>query len=122
MIKREFIKFIFIGILNTIVGYSLYVLFIYLGFDYKIAAFLAMVLGVLFNFQTIGRLVFDKYNNRLLFKFISVYVVIYFVGVVIIKIGKSYGLDDYLAGFIAVFPSAIISSLLNKFYVYKEKM
>ncbi|MBT5399275.1 GtrA family protein [bacterium] len=122
MIKREFIKFIFIGILNTIVGYSLYVLFIYLGFDYKIAAFLAMVLGVLFNFQTIGRLVFDKYNNRLLFKFISVYVVIYFVGVVIIKIGKSYGLDDYLAGFIAVFPSAIISFLLNKFYVYKEKM
>jgi putative flippase GtrA len=98
------------------------VLFIYLGFDYKIAAFLAMVLGVLFNFQTIGRLVFDKYNNRLLFKFISVYVVIYFVGVVIIKIGKSYGLDDYLAGFIAVFPSAIISFLLNKFYVYKEKM
>ena len=71
MIKEEFTKFIFVGVLNTIVGYSFYALFIYLGFDYKVSVFLATVLGVLFNFQTIGRLVFNRYNNRLLFKFVA---------------------------------------------------
>jgi len=122
VIKEEFTKFIFVGVLNTIVGYSFYALFIYLGFDYKVSVFLATVLGVLFNFQTIGRLVFNRYNNRLLFKFVSVYVVVYFVGITIIKIGKSYGFDDYLAGFIAVFPNAIISFVLNRFYVFKENI
>lgn len=121
LIKKEFIRFIVVGILNTIVGYLLYAFFLYLGFDYKIAALLGTVFGVLFNFQTIGRLVFRQHDNRLIFKFISVYVIVYFTGIALIKLGKIYGLDDYSAGLIAIFPNAVIAFILNKFYVYKTK-
>lgn len=121
LIKKEFVRFIFVGILNTIVGYLLYAFFLYLGFDYKIAALLATILGVLFNFQTIGRLVFKQHDNTLILRFISVYVIVYFIGIALIKLGKICGLDDYTAGFVALFPNAALSFLLNKFYVYRTK-
>ncbi len=121
MIKKEFIRFILVGILNTIVGYGLYTLFIFVGFNYVLSSLFATILGVLFNFQTIGRIVFKRHNNSLILKFISVYVIVFLIGIGLIKILKDYGFDDYLAGFIVLFPNAIISFLLNKFYVYRTK-
>lgn len=121
MIKKEFIKFILVGILNTIVGYGLYALFIFIGFNYVFSLLFATILGVLFNFQTIGRIVFKRHHNSLVFRFINVYIVVFFIGIGLIKILKEYGFDDYLAGFIVLFPNSVISFLLNKFYVYRTK-
>jgi len=121
MIKKEFIRFIFVGVLNTIVGYGLYAMFIFFGFSYILASLFATILGVLFNFQTIGRLVFKDSDNSLIFRFIIVYIVVFFIGIWLIKILKGYGFDNYSSGFISLFPNAIISFLLNKFYVYRRK-
>ncbi len=120
MIKQQFIRFIFIGIMNTTFGYGIYAFFIFLGFDYKIAVLMGTILGVLFNFQTIGRFVFKKYDYKLFFKFLLVYVVTYFLNILFIFILKSFDLNDYISGFIALFPLAIISFLMNKFFVYKD--
>ena len=120
MIKRQIINFIFIGILNTVVGYSLYALFIFLNFYYVVAAFLATVLGILFNFQTFGRFVFTASNNASLIRFFSVYGVVFIVNVLLIKISVGFGYNEYISGLFALFPCAIISFLLNKFYVFRS--
>jgi len=121
MIHKEFIRFISVGILNTIVGYGLYAVFIFFGFNYITASLFATILGIFFNFQTIGRIVFKNHNNSLIYRFISVYAIVFIISIGSIKILKSYGFDDYSAGFIIIFPNAIISFLLNKFYVYRIK-
>ena len=90
MIRKEFVRFMLVGILNTIVGYGLYALFIFLGFNYVLSSLFATILGVLFNFQTIGRMVFKKHCNSLVFRFISVYVIVFFIGIGLIKMLKDY--------------------------------
>ena len=56
--KVRFFRFLLIGAVNTIFGYGVYALLIFLRCDYKIAALAGTVLGVLFNFLTTGRIVF----------------------------------------------------------------
>ena len=120
MLKKQIIMFIFTGIINTIFGYAMYALFIYLGCQYIFASALATVLGILFNFKTISKFVFKANENRLIFKFIGVYSLVYIANISLIKIFKIIGLNDYISGFMAVFPCAVISFILNKFYVYNR--
>ena len=75
--KSRFIKFLFVGIINTIFGYSVFAMLIILRLDYRYALLMATIFGVMFNFKTIGILVFKTKNNELIFRFIGVYCVIY---------------------------------------------
>lgn len=120
MLRKQVINFILVGILNTIFGYSAYVLFIFIGFNYILAVLFATVLGVLFNFKTISKYVFKSNDKKLIFKFIVVYSVVFIVNILLIKFFKLINLDEYLAGFISILPVAILSFLLNKFFVYKK--
>jgi len=122
MLKHEFIRFILVGVLNTIFGYSIYALFIFIGFNFVIASFFATIIGILFNFQTIGRLVFQAHDNRLIFRFFMVYGIVFLFGIIFIWLLKLIGLNNYIAGLITLFPNAIISYLLNKFYVYRRRV
>lgn len=120
MLKKQIVSFILVGLLNTAFGYGVYTLFIYLGFNYVSAALYATIIGVFFNFKTIGKIVFGSNENGLIFKFIAVYVVVFIVNVLCIKIFKSVGFNDYIAGFLAIGPYAIVSFILNKKYVFRK--
>jgi putative flippase GtrA len=120
VLSRQILRFIVVGLINTIAGYSFYALFIYLGLSYVYALGLATVIGVLFNFQTIGRLVFNSKDNALLLKFILVYVIVFGINLVLVDCGMRLGLGAYLAGAVAILPSAAISFILNKYLVFKR--
>lgn len=120
--KRLLITYLMVGILNTAVGYSLFALFIFLNFHYTLAVLLGTILGVLFNFKTIGRLVFKSHDNALIFRFISVYVVTYVMNVFGLKFFDSYGVDMYLAGFLMIFPTTAVSFTLHKCFVFRKAL
>lgn len=117
MLKKQIINFIIVGIFNTIFGYSIYALFIFLGFSYIIAVLFATLLGILFNFRTIGKYVFNSSNNGF-FKFALVYAIVFIINIVVIKILKDFGLNDYISGLLAIVPASIISFILNKYFVF----
>jgi len=119
VLKKQILNFISVGIINTLVGYGLYAVFIFLGLHYTTAVLFATVLGVLFNFKTIGKFVFHKNDNRLIFKFVGVYAVVFCVNIIVIKVLLWYGMDEYIAGFCAIIPSAVVSFVLNKWFVYR---
>lgn len=120
MLRAQLIKFFFVGVVNTVVGYSLYALFIFLGFDYVYALGIATILGVLFNFQTIGKLVFKHNNKNLIFKFVLVYIVVFCVNLMLIKFLVWFGLNEYIGGAIAIIPASALSFILNKYFVFKR--
>lgn len=120
--KRILITYLLVGILNTAVGYSLFAFFIFLGLHYTVAVLLGTVLGVLFNFKTIGGLVFKSHNNALLFRFVAVYVITYFINVSGLRIFDSYGVNMYLAGFLMIFPTTAVSFTLHKCFVFRETL
>lgn len=64
-IKNKFVRFVFVGGLNTAFGFGLYCLLIWMGLSYIWATLISHTLGVLFNFITTGRIVFDNSDNSL---------------------------------------------------------
>ena len=120
MLKKQIVNFLIVGIVNTIFGYSVYAILISQGFNYVISVLLATIMGILFNFKTIGKFVFQSHDNSLILKFFFVYFIVFIVNISIIKLFKINGLNDYLSGAIAIVPSAIISFILNKVYVFKR--
>jgi len=115
-----FQKYIIIGGVNTLFGYSVFAIFLFLGFHYSLSVLIATVLGVFFNFQTYGKLVFRSHSNHLIGKFILVYVLIYFINVLLIALLDFFKVDLFIAGVIVLFPSAYFGYLLNKRLVWKE--
>jgi putative flippase GtrA len=117
--QRRFIKFLLVGVLNTLFGYAVFALFVYLGFHYSLASLLSTILGVLFNFRTTGRLVFNNRNNSLLWRFAMVYTVVYGCNVGLLRVMDGYSINMYVAGAVAVLPLALLSYFLNKRFVFE---
>ena len=143
-IENKFIRFLFVGVLNTMFGYGLFVLFIWFGMHYSIALFCANFLGILFNYKTTGYIVFETRSNRLLLHFFLAYGIVY-----LFNLGELYLLDasnlyetildwdfmkflddlplnkekigDVIGQAITLLPNAILSFLLNKIFVFKKK-
>ena len=97
MIDKKFIKFLFVGCLNTLFGYLMYVIFISTPLKREYALLLAYMVGVLWNFKTTGVLVFKNNNNKLIFKFISAYVITYFINLLGLNFVNSAGWGEFLA-------------------------
>ena len=74
-----FFKYLVVGGVNTLFGYSVFAICLFFGFHYSLAVLVATILGVLFNFQSYGRLVFQNHSWVLLVRFILVYTIIYLV-------------------------------------------
>jgi putative flippase GtrA len=120
LMDRTFLRFVIVGMINTAFGYSVFAFFLYVGLHYSVAALLGTILGVLFNFKTIGLLVFRKGKNSLIFRFSGVYAFTYSLNVGSLKILKMNGVNMYLAGAILLAPMAIITFSLNKLYVFND--
>ncbi|MDR0645656.1 MAG: GtrA family protein [Elusimicrobiota bacterium] len=115
----KFIKFLFVGALNTAFGYACFVFFVALGFGEILAPLFSTVLGVLFNFKTTGVLVFNNKNNGLLPRFFAVYGIVYLCNVAGLKIALLCGLGNlYVAGLILILPLAFLAFYLNKEFVF----
>ncbi|MFZ3171878.1 MAG: GtrA family protein [Carboxydocellales bacterium] len=119
-IENKFIRFLIVGGVNTLFGYSVYAIFLFFNFHYSIATLLSVIIGILFNFKTTGNLVFENKENILIFKFFGVYSIIYILNVVGLKIFDALKINLYLAGILLILPTAIISFHLNKRYVFKQ--
>lgn len=119
--EGRFVRFLLVGGLNTAFGYGVYALSLYLGAHYAVAATLSTVLGVLFNFFTTGTLVFGQRDPARLHRFVAVYGVTWAVGVLALKAARALEIDLYLAGFVLLLPSAGLSFLLLRTFVFRER-
>lgn len=114
----QFHRYLAVGLLNTLFGYGIFALLNYLGLGYPVALLLATVLGVLFNFKSIGILVFESRNNGLIFRFIAVYVVIYLLNLLGLKLLSVAHVNVYIAGAILLPLMAAVGFLVNKRFVF----
>jgi putative flippase GtrA len=117
--KQQVIRFMGVGAINTLVGYSLYAFFISLGVRYFLSLLFATFLGLMFNFFTTAKIVFKRFDNKNFFKFLLVYLFLYFTSVIFIKILSEFRIDLYVSGIIVILLS-IPAFLLNKYFVFKE--
>lgn len=118
-LKHVFIRFILVGALNTAFGVGTYLILIYFGVPYAWAVMISTILGVLFNFKTLGILVFNNRKNSLIVRFVLCYVVAYFVNIGLIALMlKFMVLNEYYAGICATPVVALLSFFMQRKFVY----
>ena len=118
----RFLKFLMVGALNTVFGYSVFALFTYLNLHYTISTLLATIHGILFNFKTTGCIVFKNGDNKLIFKFLFVYGVTYLLSIAFLRICEYFGFTNmYLNYAILLLPNAMIAYSLMKKFVFTNK-
>jgi putative flippase GtrA len=111
-------RFLAVGALNAAVGYGLFCLFIWLRLPYPLAIALATLLGVAFNFQSTGRLVFGGAPASRFARFIAVYGVVYLLNVAAVAGLLWAGLNVYAANAVAILPLAAIAFMLQRTFVF----
>lgn len=121
MLKKQVIRFIIVGTINTAFYYTLFSLFIFLSIDYKFSVLFATIIGVIFSYFMFGKFVFA--NNRItnFSKFIFVYILLYFINIGLIFCFEIFVSNYYISGFLAMIICAILSYILNKKIVFTKK-
>jgi len=118
--RVQFVKFLFVGALNTLFGYAVFAALIFAGVAPTPALVLTYVVGVLFNFVTTRRLVFSRSSASLL-RFIAAYVVIYFFNLALFKTVEALGAGPLVAQAVCLPVVAVFSFLLFKFTVFRDR-
>jgi len=114
----QLLKFLVVGGINTVFGYALFAAFTWFGMHYPLAIALATVGGVLFNFQSVGRLVFGGAPKSRFWRFVGVYCLIYLINLGGVKLMLSQSVNLYLANGIMLIPLAGIAFILNRRFVF----
>jgi putative flippase GtrA len=118
--ESAFVRFLAVGVLNTAVGYSLLVTALLTIPAPLIALAVATIIGVLFNFITIGGVVFGMRDPRLLARFIGVYAVIFVYNALGLAALDAVGVGALPASAILL-PGAVAGSfILNRRFVFGE--
>jgi len=111
------VRFLFVGVLNTIFGYAVYALFIYLKMHYFLAQFLGGILAIAhsylwnkyFTFRSPGR------SASEIIRFVSVYAISYLLSMVILYVSIEYfKWNAYMAGVACLFVTTVISYVGHK--------
>lgn len=122
--KRQEIRFLFVGGLNTLVGYGLYAIFLMLNVNYLIANTLSTILGVLHSYLWNRFFTFKSKEKagKEIVKFVSVYIISYLLGTATLFCFTSLlQLSPYIAGFINLFITTLISFFGHKYFSFRKE-
>lgn len=112
------LRFFVVGGVNTVFGYGVYALLLFVGFHYAAAAFIGTVAGVVFNYFTTGRFVFDHLSGAGLSRFVGVYAAVYCLKVACLAVLARFGVGPYVAGLLLLVPMALVSYVLLGRFVF----
>jgi putative flippase GtrA len=116
----RFLRFLLVAGLNTVFGYALFAGLILLGVPYPLAAAVGTVIGIVFNFQTTGRLVFERHDLALLLRFFAVYGISYVVGVLLLRWADHHGISVLVMAAVLAVPMGFFSYTLQRILVFRR--
>ena len=115
----QFLRFLAIGLLNTLFGYGLFSLLVLSGTAPGVALFVATVVGVLFNYFTTGQLVFAARGIGRLPWFVGVYGLTFLVNLWSLKGLIGTGLPPLAAQAVLLPAITFLTFALNKLFVFR---
>lgn len=120
--KRQAIKFVLAGIINTLFGYTAYAALIFYGASSLLSLLVATIIGVVFNFFSFSHIAFSGIRGKWVFiRFLLSYLVVYLVNAImlmgLINIG---GLNPYLSQVICMPACVLLSWTLMRGWVYRK--
>lgn len=115
----QFGKFLVVGLMNTVIGYSIFVFLTILDFGPSAALICTYAIAVPINYFTTGKLVFDISSFKSFLLFIMSYITIYCINLFALKLLIKTGLSQILAQALIVPFIAVLSFAMFKMLVFK---
>jgi putative flippase GtrA len=118
--RSQFFRFLVVGVLNTLFGQAIFIGLVLLDVANQVALLVATVIGILFNFRTVGSLVFQDHNRQknLLVGFLLCCLFSYAINSIALNVLTGCGLSAILSQAILIVPIAVLTFLLNRRYVF----
>lgn len=113
------------GGLNTVIGYGLFMAFLFFGLQYLLANTIAYILGIIHSYLWNKYFTFNSKNRsfREAFRFVSVYLISYFIGMATLFLFVSIlKINEYIAGGINIISTTVISWYGHNYYSFKIKV
>lgn len=118
---RRFGRFLIVGVLNAAVGYGLFAGLVVLGMMPEAALLLATILGVIFNFATIGHFVFGNLDQSRILRFVGLYAAVYVLNAFALRGLISLAMPPLLAQLLLLPAAAVMTFAVLRGFVFKEK-
>ncbi len=116
------VRFLFVGVLNTAVGYGLYALCIYMGMHYALAQLVSSVIAIAHSYLWNKYFTFrtpDK-SMKELFRFLAVYLAGYLLNLLILFICITLlKMNSYLGGILGLAVTTLLSYFGHKTFSFK---
>lgn len=113
------IKFAFTGLLNAGFGFCIYTLTYLMSNNTFIALLVANILGILFNFFTTGRIVFNNSDPARLTSFTAIYLVVFVVNYGLLQGLLMLNFNPISSQAILIVPIAGLTYVLQRLFVFK---
>lgn len=117
----QFVRFLAVGVLNTAFGYLIFAALTLIGVSPGAAVVGGTILGVLFNFQSTGRLVFGASGGRLLPRFAAVYAVQALADIGLLHLALAHGVPVLIAQAVLLPPLVVITFFVMRRYVFPHR-
>jgi|ERR1051325_8735219 putative flippase GtrA len=116
---RQFSSFLAVGVVNTAFGYSVFAAVFFVTGSHRIAIVTATVVGVIFNFFTMQRFVFERTTSWGFLRFVAVYAAICWVNVILVDIAVAHNMTALLAQLAALTIIVPLTFGANKLLVFR---
>jgi putative flippase GtrA len=110
-------RYYMVGAVNTLFGYSAYALLLLIGLHMYVAQITGHIIGVIFNYFTYSRHVFQAAPASRL-RFVLSYLLNYLVGLTSLALAATIIASPYLAGLLAMLVSSIINFMVLRRHVF----
>lgn len=123
-LEKKVIRFLIVGVANTIVGYGVFALGIYLNLYYYLAYILSYIIGVANSYVLNKKFTFKSTSKSLKepIRFVIVYLISFAVGSIFLYLSIDIlNVNEYVAGFINLIFITSISWIGHNKFSFRNK-
>lgn len=111
--RERFLRFLLVGAVNTVFGYSIFAIIYMVSNNHNISAVVATAGGVLFNYFSTGKFVFNNRGYAAFLPFILVYIVALILNIIVLNGLIYFGLNAFISQALSLPVLVITSYFLN---------
>jgi len=122
-ISPDLLKFLVVGITNTLGGYAFYAALVALGVNYAVALTLEYVAGIAYGFVLNKRWTFNAQGGSLrqAWRYVVLYGVIYLLNVgLLMALVERWGLNPYISQLILLGFLTLLSFVVQKRWIFAD--
>lgn len=123
ILQYSFIKYLIVGVFNTLVGFGVIFILMHIGLLPEMANFIGYLCGIIVSFVLNKYFTFKSKNylKKEFIKFVASMGIAYLINLlVLIVLYRYFGVNEYISQIIAGIFYTISGYILSKFYAFKQ--